>query len=103
MLIRLGLALILLIGTACNEAPKFPNVQVFETAKNPETSAYLCGEYKIVNPQEFKVEPVIDHPLSMCEGVFGFKLKDFPTVIEWAKATEKYYKDKLQECENRNK
>ena len=36
----------------------------------------------------------------MCEGVFGFKTKDFPTVIEWMQSVEKYYQDKLEKCEN---
>jgi len=92
----------LLIGiTSCaNDAPKFPTVQVFETARNPETQEYLCGEYKIIEPRTFKIQPVIDHPLAMCEGVIGFKTKDFPTVLDWMTAVEKYYKDKLEKCEN---
>lgn len=100
MLIKFAPLLICLIGTACKDAPKFPDVQVFETAKNPETKEYLCGEYKITDPKNFKITPVIDHPISMCEGVFGFKTKDFPTVIEWMQSVEKYYQDKLDECRN---
>ena len=101
MLIRLGLLLILLTGIACsNDAPKFPGVQLFETARNPENQELLCGEYKITDPKNFKFVPVVDHPISMCEGVFGFKAKDFPAILDWANAVEKYYKDKLEKCEN---
>lgn len=80
------------------QAPKFPTVPVYETAKDPQSGEYLCGEYRIKDPVNFTFEPVLDHPISQCEGVFGFKTKDFPTVIEWMKSVEAYYKKKLEEC-----
>lgn len=83
---------------ACEpDAPKFPNVQVFETARDPQSGDYLCGEYVLADVKNIKFKPVVDHPIFMCEGVFGFKTKDFPRVVDWMRATEKYYKEKCED------
>lgn len=93
-------SLTLLTGTSgCPEKPDFPpDVRVWETAKNPETGEYLCGEYALTDATNIKFTPVIDHPLSQCEGVFGFKGADFPKIIDHFKAVEDYYKKKLEGC-----
>lgn len=102
-LIKFAPLLICLTGTACNEGPKFPNVvSVWETAKNPENGEYLCGEYtphftRIEKKVDITFTPKIDHPLKECEGVFGFKLVDMPTVIQWIQDTINYYEEKLSE------
>lgn len=85
--------------SGCPEKPDFPSeVRVWETAKDPETGAYLCGEYAMSDATNIKFTPVIDHPLSQCEGVFGFKGSDFPKIIDHFKAVEDYYKKKLEAC-----
>ena len=98
MLIKFAPPLILLTGTTCEKAPPFPEVPLWETARNPETGEYLCGEYKLTDPRNLTFTPVVDHSISQCEGVFGFKTKDFPTIIDWMKAVEEYYENKLKEC-----
>lgn len=75
-----------------------PDVRVWETAYIPDQQVYVCGEYKIKDAKNLKFTPVKDHPLAACRGVFGFKDKDFPAVIEYVQAVETYYKDKLKKC-----
>ena len=95
--------MICLIVTACSEAPPFPKVvSLWETARNPETQEYLCGEYginftRVEKKVDIKFVPKIDHPLKQCEGVFGFKLIDMPTVIQWIEDVINYYEKKLSE------
>ena len=74
--------------------------------KNPETGEYLCGEYtphftRIEKKVDITFTPKIDHPLKECEGVFGFKLIDMPTVIQWIQDTINYYEEKLSEKKTR--
>ncbi|AFC22592.1 hypothetical protein phi1422_0072 [Bdellovibrio phage phi1422] len=76
-----------------------PDVRVWETAIVPETKEWVCGEYKIKDAKNLKFTPVKDHPITQCIGVFGFKDKDFPTLIEYIQDMEKYYKEKLKKCE----
>lgn len=99
MLIKFVLLSHFSIGlTACDpEAPKFPNLKVWETTRNPENGELLCGEYKIKDPEQLTFEPVVDHPIDECVGSFGLKGPDFPAVIDWIAATKKYYMDKLNE------
>lgn len=94
------------IISGCAGAPKFPDVRVWETAYSPATEGgepqWFCGEYKVregvKSAKDVKFDPVKDHNISQCKGVFGFKDKDFPAVLDWMTATEKYYKDKLKRC-----
>lgn len=107
-LIKFALPLICLTVTACDKAPPFPGIKVYETARNPETGEYLCGEYKanftVLNDKvDIKFSPTLDHPLSQCEGVFGFKLIDFPAIITWIEDTIKYYRQKIEEAKQNAK
>lgn len=97
---KLPLLLILLVGlSACDKGtPKFPDVHVWETAQDPRTKEMLCGEYRIKDGKKLTFEPVLDHNIKECRGVFGFKDKDFPTVLDWMDSVERYYKDKLKKC-----
>lgn len=112
---KLMLLLILSIVTisGCSGAPKFPSeVRVWETAylkpkdAPPESPGeWFCGEYKvrenIKSAKDIKFDPVKDHDIRKCVGSFGFKNEDFPKVLDWMTATEKYYKDKLKSCEGK--
>lgn len=104
MLNKFVLLLIYLTATTfsgCADAPKFPEeVRVWETAYVPATQEWFCGEYKITDPRNLKYTPVMDHPITMCRGVFGFKGEDAPKLLDYMGRLEKYYKTKLEECRN---
>lgn len=101
---KLKLLLILSILVTLNgclepDAPRLDSeVKVWETAINPENGEFLCGEYKIDDIKNLKFSPIVDHPISQCAGVFGFKGSDFPKVIDHIKNIESYYQKKLDEC-----
>lgn len=103
-LIKFAPLLILLIVTisGCAGAPKFPKIPVWETAYFE--NQWYCGEYEVrdgvKSVKDIKFDPVKDHGINQCHGVFGFKGKDFPAVLDWMEATEKFYKDKLKKCES---
>ncbi|WKV32924.1 putative transmembranal protein [Bdellovibrio phage MAC3UK] len=101
---KFALLLILLTGIiSCAGVPKFPkDIHVWETAN--AQGQWFCGEYEpttsnITRAKDIKFKPVKDHDLSKCVGVFGFKDKDFPAVLDWMDRVQTYYEDRLKRCE----
>lgn len=83
---RLLLALFL---TACAGLPKFPTETIIEyDSKNK-----VCGQYKIIDYEHFKVQYVKDIP---CPDVFGFSSSDISKVLDWAQDSIKYGKEHCQ-------
>lgn len=76
---------ICLTGTLinCSGLKPFPTKKIIEyDAKNK-----VCGEYKITDPENLKVEYVGDIP---CPDTFGFTAQDIPKVLDWAKDAQEY-------------
>lgn len=111
--IKFALLLILsIVITSCAGIPKFPkDIKVWETAYLPPKKTappgtpgqWFCGEYEpttsnITRAKDIKFKPVQDHDLSKCVGVFGFKDKDFPAVLDWMDRVQNYYEDRLERC-----
>lgn len=66
---------------ACNSVPKFPAKYVWEI----DSTNHACGQYEIIDAENFKVRHVQDWPLEKCNGVFGFGAKDISPVLQWCK------------------
>jgi hypothetical protein len=73
---RLSGLLIALSVSACSSIPPFPTTKLIEY----DSVTGVCGEYKIVDMENFKFEYVAD---IQCPSVFGFTVQDTPLVLNY--------------------
>lgn len=92
MLPKLELPLIwsiALLLSACSGLKKFPTDTLIEY----DAVNKVCGQYRIVDFENFKFEYVKD---ILCPSTFGFSSKDIPAVLNWAEDTQAYAKQHCQ-------
>lgn len=91
----LKLPLICLTAIVLSGCALFPGAPEFPTTRVIEYDALFgaCGEYKIVDFQNFKYEYVKEIP---CESVFGFSAEDTPKVMDWLSDIQDYAKQHCQ-------
>ena len=78
--------------SGCAGLRKFPAKNIWET----DMKAGVCGQYEIVDYENFKVRHVKDWPLSKCHGVFGFSTPDIPKVLDWGMDAKDYAERKCK-------
>lgn len=75
----------LIVNLSCAGLRPFPTDTLIEyDSKNK-----VCGQYKIVDPENFEFKYVKDIP---CPDVFGFLSRDVPKVLDWEKDAKSYAK-----------
>lgn len=75
--------------SACSGLRPFPTDTLIEY----DARFKVCGQYKIVDPENFKFQYVKDIP---CPSVFGFTSQDVPKVLDWAADAKKYVRDRCR-------
>lgn len=75
--------------SACAGAPVFPTDKLIEF----DVENMACGQYRIVDLENFKFEYVMDIP---CPSVFGFTIQDTPKVLNWMRDVKEYAKGRCQ-------
>ena len=87
--LKLCALLIALSVLNCTSIRPFPTDTLIEY----DNKFYVCGKYKITDPESFTFEFVEDVP---CPSVFGFTSEDVPKVLDWAKDMQRYAKERCQ-------
>ena len=96
----LNLALIFLTAisvlSSCAGFPKYPEKHLYR----PLLKHGVCLEFVIVDVKSLVFDCVKDeqnkcvqHPLSVCDGIFGYKNEDIPDMINWGQDVMDYGKN----------
>lgn len=78
--------LTVIVLSGCSGLKPFPADHIIEYDRKNK----VCGYYKIVDPEHFKVEYEKDIP---CPDVFGFSSKDMPNILNWAQDAQDYVRN----------
>lgn len=96
----LSLALICLTAlsvlNSCSGFPKYPEKHLFR----PVLKHGVCLEFFITDASALKFDCVRDeqqkcvqHPISKCDGIFGYQNEDIPEMIDWGRDVMEYGKN----------
>jgi hypothetical protein len=67
--------------SSCGSIPPFPATHVYEV----DVESGVCGRFKIVDEKRLLFEHDMDLPLTECDGVFGFSMKQVAPVMNWTR------------------
>lgn len=83
------LAYLIVSVVSCAGLKPFPTSTLYEF----DNKNQVCGEYKIVDPENFKFQYVRDYPLAKCPAIFGFNSTDVAPVLDWLKDSKDYIRN----------
>lgn len=76
----------LLVLTACSGLRQFPTKYIYEF----DPKSRVCGVYEVVNFESMHYVHIKDLSLEECPAIFGFKDRDIPEVLQWAREAQAY-------------
>lgn len=92
--ILISLSFMILVG--CNKSG-FPDFPQAEYLYQVDADKIVCGKFKIVTVDPFKIEYVEDVPLINCDGYVAMPASDFLKILNFKNDAKEWY-EKHKSC-----